>query len=116
LRDKPRMVHLARVQELDNTQKHRLVLAATSSMKMSGFHYRDETGTMTKMPEHSYAPLQEGQMMVFGDVQPNFRLPPLAHAVAFMEPGPVFGHPIGNILRNLNAMTRETVESFADCF
>jgi hypothetical protein len=33
-----------------------------------------------------------------------------------MEPGPVWGKPLDHILRNLSRMTRQTVNSFADCF
>ena len=33
-----------------------------------------------------------------------------------MEPGPVFGKPLAHTLGNLSRMTRETVDSFADCF
>lgn len=35
--------HLAQVQRLDNTQKHRLLLAATASTRIGGWNLRDET-------------------------------------------------------------------------
>jgi len=44
-------------------------------------------------------------------LKPNF-----VNAVAFNEPGPVFGWPLVHILLNLSRMMRETVASFADCF
>lgn len=55
-------------------------------------------------------------MLKMAPVSPDYELPNLAHEVAFMEPGPVFGHPMGHILSRLSKMTRQTVESFADCF
>ena len=39
--------HLAQVQELDNTDKHRLLLAAAASMDLKNFAYHDETGKVT---------------------------------------------------------------------
>lgn len=108
--------HLAQVQELDNTDKHRLLLAATASMNIGGFSYRDESGAVTRLPDTAFAPLQDGQMLKFGPVSPAWRLPNIAHVVAFMEPGPVFGHPVVHTLQNLSNMTRETIDYFADCF
>jgi hypothetical protein len=43
-------------------------------------------------------------------------LPNLASEIVFMEPGPVWGKPVDHILRNLSRMTRQTVDTFADCF
>ena len=108
--------HLAQVQRLDNTQKHRLLLAATSSIRIGGWNFRDEHGNVTTMPHHSFIPLQVDAVLKVGDAPMGFMLPNLAHEVAFMEPGPVFGHPMDHILRNLSKMTRQTVLSFADCF
>lgn len=108
--------HLAQVQRLDNTQKHRLLLAAMSSIRIGGWNFRNEDGTVTTMPHHSFLPLQEDALIKIGPVGPGFVLPNLAQEVCFFEPGPVFGHPIGHILRSLSKMTRETVESFRGCF
>ena len=108
--------HLAQVQRLDNTQKHRLLLAATSSTRIGGWNFRDEHGNVTMMPHHSFIALQVDIMLKVGDAPMGFVLPNLAHEVAFMEPGPTFSHPMDHILRNLSKMTRETILSFADCF
>ena len=108
--------HLAQVQRLDNTQKHRLLLAAMSSVKIGGWNFRNSDGTVTTMPHHSFLPLQQDALLKVAPVGPDFVLPNLAQEVCLCEPGPVFGLPIGHILRNLSRMTRETVESFADCF
>ena len=107
--------HLAQVQDLDNTDKHRLLLAAASSMDLRNFAHVDETGKATVYPQ-VYVPLQVDQMIKLAPATSRMRLPSLAHAVTFMEPGPVFGKPIVRILQNLSRMTRETVQSFADCF
>jgi hypothetical protein len=107
--------HLAQVQELDNTDKHRLLLAAAASMDLHNFAYVDETGKATRH-DQVYVPLQEDQMIKLAPASSQMPLPSLAHALTFMEPGPVFGKPVVNILRNLSRLTRETVESFADCF
>jgi hypothetical protein len=107
--------HLAQVQELDNTDKHRLLLAAAASMDLKNFAHHDEAGNVTVYPQ-VFVPLQEDQLVKVGPVPSVFRLPNLAHVVAFMEPGPVFGKPVVHILQNLSRMTRETIESFEDCF
>jgi hypothetical protein len=107
--------HLAQVQDPDNTDKHRLLLAAASSMDLHNFAHVDETGKATVYPQ-VYVPLQVDQMIKVAPATSRMRLPSLAHAVTFMEPGPVFGKPIVHILPNLSRMTRETVQSFADCF
>lgn len=108
--------HLAQVQALDNTDKHRLLLAATSSIRIGGWNFRDEHGSVTTMPHQSFIPLQVDAMLKVADAPPGFVLPNLAQEVAFMEPGPVFGKPLAHIVQNLSRMTRQTVESFADCF
>ena len=108
--------HLAQVQRLDNTQKHRLLLAATSSVRIGGWNFRDEHGNVTTLPHHSFIPLQVDALLKVANAGSGFVLPNLAHEAAFMEPGPAFGHPVDHILRNLSKMTRETVSSFADCF
>ena len=48
--------HLAQVQALDNTDKHRLLLAATSSIRIGGWNFRDEDGSVTTMPHQSLPP------------------------------------------------------------
>jgi hypothetical protein len=108
--------HLAQVQRLDNTQKHRLLLAATSGTRIGGWNFRDGHGNVTRMPHHSFFPLQVDTMLKVGDAPMGFVLPNLAHEVAFMEPGPTYGHPMDHILRDLSKMTRETILSFADFF
>lgn len=108
--------HLAQVQALDNSDKHRLLLAATSSIRIGGWNFRDEYGNVTTMPHQSFVPLQVDAMLKVGDPPPGFVLPNLAQEIAFMEPGPVFGKPLVHILQNLSRLTRQTVESFADCF
>jgi hypothetical protein len=108
--------HLAQIQALDNTDKHRLLLAATSSTRIGGWNFRDEHGNVTTMPHHSFLPLQVDAMLRFVPPCPDFPVPNLANAVAFMEPGLLFGQPVEHILQNLLTMTRKTVESFADCF
>ena len=108
--------HLAQIQKLDNTDKHRLLLAAASSTHVGGWVFRDEKGNITNMPHHSFVPLQVGTMIKIAPAPPGFIPPNLASVVAFMEPSPVFGYPVDHILRNLSKMTKETVLSFADCF
>jgi RES domain len=68
------------------------------------------------IPE-AFFPIGPGQMIIANGIEPgapfdrNF-----ADDVIFHESGPPSGWPLGHILRTLNAMTRETVEGFADCF
>ena len=71
---------------------------------------------MTTLPHESFVPLQVDAMVKVASPPPGFVLPNLANEIAFMEPGPVWGKPLDHILRTLSRMTRQTVESFADCF
>jgi hypothetical protein len=103
------------VQTLDNTQKHRLLLAAMSSVRIGGWNFRNADGTVTTMSHHSFLPLQADAVLTVVPAGPSYVLPNLAQEVCFCEPGPVFGHPMTHILRNLSKMTRATVESFRDC-
>jgi len=104
------------VQRLDNTQKHRLLLAAAAGTRLSGWTFRDETGKVTTMPHHSLAAVQTDMLLKVGDAPPGFVLPNLAQEICFMEGSPMFLHPMDHILRNLSKMTRQTVQSFAGCF
>lgn len=82
--------HLAQVQQLDNTQKHRLLLAAAASTRLSGWTFRDETGRVTTMPHHSFAAVQVDALIKVGNAPPEFALPNLAQELCFMESGPQF--------------------------
>jgi hypothetical protein len=108
--------HLAQVQELDNTDKHRLLLAAAASTEISGFNFRDEQGNVTLAPHNTFLPLDDGTLLKFGDVPPDYRPPNLVRAVAFMEPAPLQQQPVGPALRQLSRQTRQTVMLFAGCF
>lgn len=106
--------HLSQVEELDNTQKHRLLLTGVVAFRMRNF-VLNEKGVTKLIPE-AFFPIGPGQMIIANGIAPgtpfdrNF-----ADDVIFHESGPPSGWPLGHILRNLNAMTRETVEGFADC-
>lgn len=108
--------HLAQVQRLDNTQKHRLLLAAAASTRLSGWTFRDETGRVTTMPHHSFAAVQVDALIKVGNAPPDFALPTLAQELCFMESGPQFLQPVDHNLRHLSQLTRQTVLSFSDCF
>jgi len=108
--------HLAQVQSLDNIDKHRLLLAATSSVRIIGWNFRDEHGTVTTMPHPSCIPLQVDALLKVADAPSGFVLPNLAQDVAFTEPGPMFGKPVVQVLRTLSCMTRKTIESVSNCF
>jgi hypothetical protein len=99
--------HLAQIQALDNTDKHRLLLAAASSTRIGGWNFRDEHGNVTTLPHDSFK---------VASPPPEFVLPNPATEITFMEPGPVWGKPLDHILRTLSRMTRQTIEGFADCF
>jgi hypothetical protein len=66
------------VQRLDNTQKQRLLLAAAESTRLSGWNFRDETGTVTTIPHNSFAAMQTDMLLKVGDASPGFVLPHLA--------------------------------------
>ena len=107
--------HLAQVQELDNTDKHRLLLAGFASTRLPNFAFHD--GENVHVVKEAFVPLQVDAVFLFNGVPPGRTVTmPLATHVTFNEPGPVFGHPIVHILQNLSKMTRDTIQSFADCF
>jgi len=108
--------HLAQIQALDNTDKHRLLLAAAASTRIGGWNFRDEYGNVTTLPHDSFVPMQVDAMVKVQSPPPGWILPNLASEIAFIEPGPVWGKPLDHILRNLSRMTRQTVNTFADCF
>jgi hypothetical protein len=108
--------HLAQIQTLDNTDKHRLLLAAAASTRIGGWNFRDEQGNVTTLPHDSFVPMQVDAMVKVQSPPPGWVLPNLASEIVFMEPGPVWGKPLDHILRNLSRMTRQTVNTFADCF
>jgi hypothetical protein len=108
--------HLALVQELDNTDKHRLLLAAAASTSIAGFNFRDADGSVTTVPHSTYLPIEAGAMLKVRDASPGYRLPGLAHTVAFMEQGPLVRQPVVPALWQLSAQIRQTVQGFADCF
>lgn len=107
--------HLAQVQELDNTQKHRLLLTGVVGFRMRNFIFHND-GVAVLVPE-AFFHVAPGAMMILNGVKPDETVfPNVADAVIFHEAGPPDGWPLGHILQKLNDMTRETVESFADCF
>jgi len=87
-----------------------------SSIQLKNFARREESGQVTVVPE-TFVPIQQRALFILNGVPDGVGLKPnFANAVAFNEPGPVFGWPLVHILSNLSRMARETVESFADCF
>lgn len=50
--------HLALLQELDNTDKHRLLIAAAASAEISGFKFRDAQGNLTTVPHDMFVRLE----------------------------------------------------------
>jgi hypothetical protein len=107
--------HLAQIQALDNTDKHRVLLAAFGSSKLKDFTFHD--GTRTEVFPEAWVPLQEGAMLILSNVPVDMVIAPnFINDVTFNEPGPVFGKPIVPILKNLSQMTHMTVNAFHDCF
>lgn len=107
--------HLSQVEELDNTQKHRLLLTGVVGLRMKNFVLNDN-GVAKLIPE-AFFPIRPGAMIIASDVKPGQQVTrSFADDVIFHESGPPSGWPLAHILGNLNAMTRETVEGFADCF
>jgi hypothetical protein len=107
--------HLSQVEELDNTQKHRLLLTGVIAFRMRHFVLNDN-GVAKLIPEAFFA-IEPGQMIIASGIAPGAAFDRnFADDVIFHESGPPSGWPLGHILRNLNAMTRETVDGFADCF
>jgi hypothetical protein len=107
--------HLSQVEELDNTQKHRLLLTGVIAFRMRNFVMIDN-GVAKLVPE-AFFPIEPGRMIIANGIEPgapfdrNF-----ADDVIFHESGPPSGWPLGHILEKLNRMTRETIEDFAGCF
>src|SRR5262249_42755891 len=107
--------HLAQVEELDNTQKHRLLLTGVVGLRMKNFVYNDHG--VTSLVQDAFFPILPGAMIVVNNVTPGASFDhSFADDVIFHESGPPSGWPLAHILRTLNTMTRETIEGFADCF
>jgi hypothetical protein len=107
--------HLAQVEELDNTQKHRLLLTGVVGLHMKNFVHNDN-GVLSLVCE-AFFPIFPGAMIIVNNVTPGAPFDrSFADDVIFHESGPPSGWPLAHILKNLNAMTRETIERFADCF
>jgi hypothetical protein len=107
--------HLSKVEELDNTQKHRLLLTGVTALQMRNFVLIDN-GIAKLIPE-AFFPILPGAMIIANDVKPGQQITrSFATDIIFHESGPPSGWPLAHILRNLNGMTRDTIESFADCF
>lgn len=107
--------HLSQVEELDNTQKHRLLLTGVVAFRMRNFVLNDN-GVSKLIPE-AFFPIEPGRMVIVNGIEPGARFDHnFADDVIFHESGPPSGWPLGHILQNLNTMTRETIESFAYCF
>lgn len=58
--------HLAQIQELDNADKHRLLLTAVAGTHLKNFTFQDEGGA-TVFPEAN-VPMQEDAMVIFANV------------------------------------------------
>jgi hypothetical protein len=90
--------HLAQIQALDNTDKHRLLLAATSSTRIGGWNSRDEHGNVTTMPHHSFLQLQVDAMLRFAQKASGRtlmatwrpRLTSVAHHASLIPPTPIW--------------------------
>src|SRR4051812_39800748 len=67
--------HLAQIQALDNTDKHRLVLAAAASTRIGGWNFRDEHGNVTTLPHDSFVPMQVDAMVKVQSPPPGWILP-----------------------------------------
>lgn len=107
--------HLSQVEELDNTQKHRLLLTGVVAFRMRNFVLNDN-GVAKLVPE-AFFPIEPGRMIIANGIEPGASFDHnFADDVIFHESGPPSGWPLGHILQNLNKMTRNTIESFADCF
>ena len=107
--------HLAQVEELDNTQKHRLLLTGVVGLHMKNFVHNDK-GILSLVRE-AFFPIFPGAMIIANNVTPGASFDHnFADDVIFHESGPPSGWPLAHILQNLNAMTGETIERFADCF
>jgi hypothetical protein len=107
--------HLAQVEELDNTQKHRSLLTGVVAIRMKNFVFHDNG--VQRLIDEAFFPVRPGAMIIANGIPPAAPFNrSLTDDVIFHESGPPSGWPLGHILQNLNNMTRETIQSFADCF
>jgi hypothetical protein len=78
--------HLSQVEELDNTQKHRLRLTGVTALQMRNFVLMDNG--MAKLIPEAFFRILPGAMIIANDVKPDSRsravLPP---TLSFMSPG-----------------------------
>jgi hypothetical protein len=90
-------------------------LTGVIAFRMRNFVLNDN-GVAKLVPEAFFA-IEPGRMIIANGIKPDAPFDRnFADDVIFHESGPPSGWPLGHILQNLNNMTRETVDSFEDCF
>ena len=108
---------LAQIDFLDNTDKHRLLLALVGSVSVGGFNFHNSNGTVTTMPHKTYFPLEVDAIIKTSPVDPevdvDFKLP---IQITFGESGVFRGQPVIPKLQELSDIARATIHMFDKYF
>jgi hypothetical protein len=110
---------LAQIDWLDNTDKHRLLLAAVCGVKIGGFNFRNVDGSVTLMPHNAVVPLEAGAVVKTELPQPEMDMDlagRLRLQVTFNEPGVFRRKPVIPKLQELSDFARVTIKLFDRCF
>jgi hypothetical protein len=111
---------LAQIDSLDNTDKHRLLLAVVSAVNIGNWRWNDGTEPAVVIPPRTYLPLQSGAIFKFGPTTPemhvNLETLPVPLEVTFGEPGIVCKEPVVPALQNLSDLSRSAIRLFQNDF
>jgi hypothetical protein len=105
---------LSQIDFLDNTDKHRLLLALVGSVSISGFNFRDITGAISVMPHKTYIPLQKDAVIKLELPDPSMNVDlKLPLDITFGESGVFYCRPVVPKLQELSDFARNTIQSFS---
>jgi hypothetical protein len=108
---------LAQIDLLDNTDKHRLLLALIGAVNISGFNFRDADGTVVTMGHRTCVPLQPDAVIKveLPSSQMNMDLK-IPLQITFGESGILWCKPVIPTLQELSDMARATILTFDKFF
>jgi hypothetical protein len=108
---------VAQIANLDNIDKHRLLLALVGSLQIGGFNFRESDGSVVTLPHHAYLPIHPDAMIKTSpfsfQMNVNLQLP---FEIAFGEEGILWCQPVVPTLQNLADITRRTLTTFVKFF
>jgi hypothetical protein len=115
----PEQSFLAQITHLDNTDKHRLVLAVVCGIDISNMRWHDGDRPPLEVAPQTYIPLHADTVFKMGPLRPEVQMDsklPMRIEVTFGEKGTLWLKPVVPTLQNLSDVTRKTIRSFRRFF